>query len=146
MSRSTEIELAFGGEDRLFRLRIGQLRPLQEKTDAGPMELIRRIASDAWRVDDLRETIYQGLRGGGMHDAEATKLIKIHFDDQPIAQYTTLASNILMAAVIGAEDEPLGEPEGETAGTPPSPEESSASPISTAPPPPSVTIRGKSTT
>lgn len=131
MSRSAEISLAFGGEDRSFRLSIGPLRALQEKTDCGPMELLQRLAAGTWRVDDLRETILRGLIGGGMDNAKATRLVQQEFDDQPLQQFVTLCQGIVMACVVGSEDEDLGEPEGEGQTRPPSPDQSSASPAST---------------
>lgn len=146
MSRSAEIELAFGGEDRVFRLPLGRLRALQEKCDAGPMELLQRFVTGAWRVDDLRETILQGLIGGGLDQASATKLVQSYFDDEPLQPFLPLAQGIIMASVVGTGDEDLGEPVGEEAVTPPSPEENSASPASTAPARSSATRRAKSTT
>lgn len=130
MSRSAEVTLAFAGEDRPFRLSIGPLRALQEKCDAGPMELLQRFASGSWRVDDLRETLLQGLKGGGMTDAEATRLIRSDFDDHPYVGFVPVAQAVVMAAVIGAPDETLGEPEGEGA-TNLSPEASSDTDSST---------------
>lgn len=135
MSRSAEISLDFAGEERTFRLSIGPLRALQEKTDCGPMELLSRFSAGTWRVDDLRETILQGLQGGGMTGAEATKLIRSNFDDRPLQQFVNLAQAVVMACLIGAGDEDLGEPVGEEAETPPSPGTSSASAASTAPEP-----------
>ncbi|QBX38671.1 gene transfer agent family protein [Brevundimonas sp. S30B] len=131
MSRSAEISLAFGGEERSFRLPIGRLRPLQEKVDAGPMELLQRFAAGTWRVDDLRETILQGLIGGGLDQAKASRLVIDYFDDQPLQPFVTLAQAIIMAAVVGAEDEELGEPRGEEATSSPSPKASSGSAEST---------------
>nr|WP_315026862.1 gene transfer agent family protein [Brevundimonas diminuta] len=130
MSRTAEIEIAFGGEDRPFRLNIGRLRALQEKVDAGPMELVNRLSAGAWRVDDLRETILQGLIGGGMTSAEATRLMKSDFDDLPLAQFVPIAQAILYTTLLGAEDEPAGEPAG-GAPSSPSPGQNSASPAST---------------
>lgn len=135
MSRSAEISLDFAGEERAFRLAIGPLRALQEKTDCGPMELLSRFSAGTWRVDDLRETILQGLQGGGMTGADATKLIRSNFDDRPLQQFVNLAQAIVMACLIGAGDEDLGEPVGEVAETPPSPGTSSASAASTEPEP-----------
>lgn len=131
MSRSAEIEIAFGGEDRPFRLNIGRLRALQEEVDAGPMELVNRLAAGAWRVDDLRETIRHGLIGGGMASAEATRLMKTDFDDLPVAQFVPVAQAILYAALLGVEDEPAGEVQGEAPPSP-SPDPNFASPASTA--------------
>lgn len=130
MSRSAEIEIAFGGEDRPFRLNIGRLRALQEKVDAGPMELVNRLSAGAWRVDDLRETILQGLIGGGMTSADATRLMKSDFDDLPLAQFVPIAQAILYTALLGAEDEPTGEVQGEAPSSP-SPVPNSDSPAST---------------
>lgn len=124
MSRSADIVLAFGGEDRTFRLPLGRLRVLQERTGCGPMELLRRLADGTWRVDDLRETILQGLIGGGLDQGRATKLVQQTFDDQPLQPFVTVAQAILLAAVMGAEDEDApGEIEGE-APNPASPTES----------------------
>lgn len=147
MSRSAEITLAFGGEDRTFRLPLGRLRVLQERTDCGPMELLRRFSAGTWRVDDVRETFLQGLIGGGLDQGRATKLVQQTFDDQPIQPFVPLAEAIVMVVVVGAPDEDdapdgegLGEPEGETTNrVRPSPTpclaESSPSPGSTAPAP-----------
>jgi hypothetical protein len=139
MSRSAEISLAFGGEERQFRLPLGRLRALQEKTDCGPMELLRRFLSGEWRVDDLRETLLQGLIGGGLDQGAATKLVMSNFDDLPLQPFVTMAQAIVMAAVVGAEDEDLGEPRGEAEPSSPSPAESSGSGASTAPAPSSDT-------
>lgn len=136
MSRAAEASLAFAGEDRIFRLSLGRLRALQEKVDCGPMELLSRYATGAWRVDDLREVIYQGLVGGGLDAAAASRLMKTDFDDLPLAPFVVLARGIVLAAVVGAGDEVLGEAEGEVVKTPPSPEESSGSAPSTEAEPP----------
>jgi hypothetical protein len=123
MSRSAEIRLAFAGDERTFRLSIGRLRALQEKTDCGPMELVHRFAAGTWRVDDVRETIHQGLIGAGMAASDAVKLLRSDFDDLPLGQFVGTAQAIVLAAVVGAGDEDLGEPKGE-AQTSPSPEAS----------------------
>ena len=101
----------FGGEDRAFLLDIDRLRPLQLKTDCGPVELIRRMEAGTWRIDDLRETLFQGLIGGGLSQLQATVLIQGSFDKQRkgYAQFVPLAHAGLSAGVFGPEDEPLGE-------------------------------------
>ncbi|RZJ44959.1 MAG: gene transfer agent family protein [Brevundimonas sp.] len=145
MSRGAEIELMFGGEDRVFALTIGPLRKLQEKVDCGPMELLSRFAAGTWRVDDLRETLFQGLQGGGMSALDAGRLVKSDFDDLPYQQFVPTCQLIVTACVLGAPDESLGETQGEAQTTSPSPEEKSGSPGSTEPAPSSVTFRTKST-
>jgi len=112
MSRAAEVELDFADGERLFRLPIGRWRAVQERCDAGPMELLRRYTDGSWRVDDLREVIRQGLIGGGMAVAEADQLLKSNFDDLPLAQFTPLAQAVVMASVVGVPDE--SPPPGET--------------------------------
>jgi hypothetical protein len=128
---SSAVTLDFGGEERPFALPIGRLRAVQEKVDCGPMELLRRYATGEWRVDDVREVLLQGLVGGGMDGPAATSLMRRHFDDLPLKPFVLLAQAVVMAVVVGVEDEPLGELEGEAAALSPSPGESSASPSST---------------
>lgn len=109
MSRAAEISLPFAGEDRLFRLPLGRIRALQEKTDCGPYELHRRIGLGTWRIDDIRETLFQGMIGGGLEVAKAQKVLETNFDGLPIMQFVPTANAVLMAALSGVEDEPLGE-------------------------------------
>lgn len=146
MSRSSEFSAEFAGEDRLFRLPIGRLRAVQEKCDCGPMELLQRFIGGTYRVDDVREVILQGLIGGGLDAPSAGRLIKSNFDDLPLQPFVMLAQGVIMACLVGAEDEDMGERQGEDRPTSPSPEANSGSAPSTEPPPSSVSIREKSTT
>nr|WP_314437615.1 gene transfer agent family protein [uncultured Brevundimonas sp.] len=146
MSRAAEFTTEFGGEDRIFRLPIGRLRAVQEKCDCGPMELLQRFLGGTYRIDDVREVILQGLIGGGMDAPMAGRLVKSNFDDLPLQPFVMLAQGVIMAVLVGVEDEDLGELRGEDRPTNPSPEASSGSAPSTAPPPPSVSIHAKSTT
>lgn len=143
MSRSAEVTLAFGGEDRIFRLPLGRLRALQEKTDAGPMELLQRYAASNWRIDDVREAILQGLIGGGTDQHSATKLMQSYFDDTPVFPHVALAQSIVAASIIGVEDESLGEPQAGAPQKKRSRATKSASPASTEPAPSSATPRAK---
>ena len=145
MSRHGEILAAFGGEERTFRLGLGQVRALQEKCDAGPSELARRLAPmfqlagmpkpdpslpeaeqraqsqaamlralmggafGSWRIDDYRETILQALIGGGLGHTDATILVGRYVDTAPPLESAALALKILLAWLLGPEDEPVGE-------------------------------------
>lgn len=147
MSRAAEVSLQFADGERLFRLPIGRWRAVQERCDAGPLELLRRYTTSSWRVDDVREVILQGLIGGGLPVAEATKLMNTHFDDLPLAQFVPVAQAIVMVSVVGAEDEDgPGERKagGKTQTASRAPK--SGSPGSTAKARPSASTRAKSTT
>lgn len=105
MSRAAEVSLKWADGTYLFRLRIGQLRELQEKCDAGPLALLRRFEQESYRIDDLRETIRLGLIGGGLPPLEAMKLVERYVDDRPLAENSGHARIVLMAAVIGMPDQ-----------------------------------------
>lgn len=130
MSRAGEITLEFGGEERVFRLALGQWRKVQEKCDAGPAELLARLAPmfaarrqqlnmaqimgngllGTWRVDDVREVILQGLLGGDTPGPKALELVKDWVDERPIFESVEIAYQVVLASVFGVEDEkPVGE-------------------------------------
>jgi hypothetical protein len=130
MSRAGEITLEFAGEARVFRLALGEWRKVQEKCDAGPAELLARLAPmfaarrqqlnmaqimgngllGTWRVDDVREVILQGLLGGGTSGPQAFELVKAWVDERPIFESVEIAYQVVLASVFGVEDEkPVGE-------------------------------------
>ena len=136
MGLKTEVRAGFAGERRTFDLSpIGCVRRLQDACDAGPQFILGRLSDGTWRDHDLREPLIQGLVGGGMPQSEAQGLIETWVDPEPKQQFLVLAQSILLAWLVGAEDEDLGELEGEAEAISPSPEASSGSPASTAPEP-----------
>lgn len=141
MSRHGDIYLRFGDDggtgdegEYLFRLGIGQLRKLQEQTDFGPWELFKRLSQGRWRVDDVRETIRQGLVGGGklvtssgtIDDVRINRLIRNYVDERPWLPNVAIAASILNAAVIGPEDDLI--PKSEEAETRPPSSQTASSP------------------
>jgi len=159
MSRSGELVREWGDAERTFRLGIGEWRKIQETCDAGPGEIAARLsawaavrqrntgasfldllaggAAGKWRVDDVREPLYRGLIGGGMNPTEAGRLLRDLHDERPMMENIDLALAVVLASLVGHEDEPAGEPEGEpqttTSVSPVSPEESSVSPTTMEP-------------
>lgn len=119
-----------GGEHE-FALDLGALRALQASCDAGPEQIMRRIMSGAWRVNDLFDTIRLGLiTSGEMKSAEAAEFVTGLFNQHPVSLFREVAQVILFAALIGVEDDPLGEL---TGGAPPPENGSSADSTATAP-------------
>ena len=131
MSRSAKISLEWADGEYEFRLGIGELKELQEKTRRiknaegefryyGPMKLFELIKNDDWTVEDIQQTIRIGLIGAGMKPIEAARLVKRYVDEVPDwIRNATIAANIIGAAVAGWEVEPLGKPEGPKASTEP---------------------------
>jgi hypothetical protein len=125
----TEIDLQFADGQYLFKLGLAQIRELQDKTGTGIGALYARVlqgrigdrlveghpAFAAYHVDDLRETVRQGLiggRGGRVDDADvlvtplrANELVERYLDAMPLAEQWNLAAAILFALVEGYADE-----------------------------------------
>lgn len=148
MSRSGESTVEFGGEERTFRLGIKQWEKVQEKCDAGPAELLARLAPaftarqagysfqqilaaghlGTWRINDLREPILQGLLGANMAGPDALKLVKEWVEERPLIESVGVAYAVVLGGVIGAADEEaVGEPQAAAEVSPNSPAASSAS-------------------
>lgn len=122
-------EADFGGETRRFRLRLGELEMLERRCDAGPMQILRRLAGHDWRVQDVRQPILLGLEGGGTDPATALMLVRRYCDPAGIANHVGLAFEILDASLWMPEDASPGKATGEGASPAPS---ASPSPPSTA--------------
>lgn len=132
MSRKAEVTLNCWDGEYEFRLRIGELITLQEKCDAGPYAIAARLSDGTWRVQDIRETLRLGLVGAGTKQEDARRLIEQHVDRVPLADNVGNAQAVVLSAVIGVDDESLGE---QTAASGKDPEsgENSSSPPSTPP-------------
>jgi hypothetical protein len=93
-----------GGEHD-FVLRIGELRALQDRCDAGPAFVLERLQTKRWRVEDVTETIRLALMGGGMERAEAQRIVALHVEAKPLSPSVMLATVVLAAALHGPLDE-----------------------------------------
>ena len=108
MSRDARIDLDWADGTYAFRLAWAQLAELQEKTNAGPYVVLQRVASGAWRVEDLSNIIRLGLIGGGMAPADALKKVRTYVEERPPLENVLTAQSVLMAALMGAPEEALG--------------------------------------
>lgn len=142
----THVDLVFADGEYRFALGLAQIQELQTKCDAGigaiyARVLQGRVAADinvghpgyaAYRVEDVRETIRQGLIGGGegMVDGQqvkvtplrANELVTRYLEEMPLARQWDLAAAILYAKIEGYA------PEGEAGD-----DKKKASPTTTAP-------------
>lgn len=118
MSADGSIILPFGDGDYTFRLTIGGLRDLQQAVNVrrvqagvpavGPAQLLQQLGSNAWWVDDARETIRLGLIGGGLPPPRALMLVKRYVEERPARESVPVAQRILLAALIGVPEDPVG--------------------------------------
>ncbi|MFG1247615.1 gene transfer agent family protein [Xanthobacter flavus] len=134
------IVLPFGDGDQTFRLALAQLLELQEKTNAGPMDLFMRLRGTSWRVEDIHETLRLGLIGGGMSAPDALRLVQRYaYPARPLLECVPIAAMVVGAALStpDAEGRQPGkaEAEAETGVSPPPPSMEPA-PSSASPPTP----------
>lgn len=143
MNRSASVSLKWADGEHTFRLAIGQLRELQEKCNAGPLTILNRIMGGSWFVDDVRETLRIALIGGGMSAEQALKLVERYVDPGPLLENGNVrtAQAVLMASLMGAEEEPVGKKKRKAAQETNSQTERSPSPPSTEPEPSLATPR-----
>lgn len=127
MSRDASVSFEWADGLHTFRLPIGQLRELQEKTGVGPLRLFNRLLDGSWHVDDAREVMRLGLIGGGMEPLEALRLVQRYVDARPLMETQAPALLVMGAALHGTEQE--GTPGKEEA-----PEAATSAPLSNSPP------------
>lgn len=106
--RNGSVTFIWAGEERTFRLRLGELRELQTFCDAGPEEIKNRIETGKWRVDDLREVIRLGLIGGGTPSSQVVILMKQHFDDVEPMHNKIPAFIVISAGLAGDPQDVVG--------------------------------------
>lgn len=124
MARDARIELDWADGTYAFRLAWGQLAELQEKANAGPYVVLNRLHDGSWRVEDISNVIRLGLIGGGLKPADALRLTRTYVEGRPPLENAPIAMSILMASLMGAPEEKVGEASGEAA----APKESTTSP------------------
>lgn len=117
-NRNGAVELDWADGRHRFRLALGELEELQEKTGVGPFVLLQRLISGDWRTADVRETLRIGLIGGGLKPLEALPLIRRYVDGSSHwIENAMFAKVVVMAAISGAPEEEPGKsdaPEAET--------------------------------
>lgn len=108
--RDALIPLDWADGTYAFRLGWGELAELQEKCDAGPYVILDRLQTRQWRIEDISNTIRLGLIGGGIEPVKALKLVRKYVEARPPVENLIYAVGILSAGLMGAPDEPPGEP------------------------------------
>lgn len=93
----------FAGDSRTFDLTIGGCGTLERVTGIYVGEVLLRLSSGTWSYAMVRETVRQGLLGGGASDAETADLVRRFVEGRPIGENVQLAADILSAFVNGRE-------------------------------------------
>lgn len=107
-NRSAKVEIDFGNDTHVFKLGYGQLKEIQDITDAGPLHILNSFFNGSYRIEYIREVIRCGLIGGGMSAADAIKKVKAYvenIDEYPLQTNVNIAITVLAAALHGAAEE-----------------------------------------
>lgn len=124
MSGTGEAREDFAGEERAFRIRLGEIRRIEGKCGARIGEVAHRLAKATLAIgaaggkyvdalalgldiaaDDVREPIYQGLMGGGLTSNEATALVRSAIDDRGLRGIMDNVS-IALAVLVATSEVP----------------------------------------
>ena len=111
--------LFWRGGSHQFKFGIGELRALQDETNRGPGEILARLNSGSWWIDDVLSTLTLGLVGGGMDGQEARAVVmRVANEGGNDLHMALTASAALSQRLMGNPDEPKddqpGKPEGES--------------------------------
>jgi hypothetical protein len=99
--------IVWPGGEHAFRLGIGELRAIEQRSDAGCAVVMMRLLSSAWKIDDVIAPIRLGLVGGGMTEPEAQKAIDAALEvASPYTLAVTSASIIRRFIMWDGEDQP----------------------------------------
>lgn len=126
MSGTGETREDFAGEERTFRIRLGEIRRIEAKCGARIGEVAQRLARAVQAIsatggnyvaalaagieigaEDVRETLYQGLVGGGMASPEATNLVRSEIDERGLRGLTDHVAVALMVLVATSKAPPI---------------------------------------
>ena len=108
MSSDGSVTRAWGDGDHRFRLRIGELRELEAKREAGAFEIYSRLANGSWRVDDIIEVLRLGLIGGGTAPVLALGLTSKYVTPTAFLANVVTAREVLMHALFGDPEDMVG--------------------------------------
>lgn len=102
--------IVWPGGEHPFRLALAQLEGLQQKTDCGPEWIAMKLRSGQWLASEVFEVLRWGLIGGGMAAGEAQKTVANAFDRHPVTAFKLPALTVILAALYGPADDPVGKP------------------------------------
>lgn len=112
MSADGSVDLVFGGDVRHFRLAIENLIALQEKLNAGPMQIAAALQLGTWRLGYVTEVLRIGLLGGGMDAKSAQSVVEENVRPGNIVPHVLTALAVLLSALQGDPDDPVGKKKG----------------------------------
>jgi hypothetical protein len=110
-------QIVWAGGEHSFRLGIGELRAIEQRSDAGCAVVLMRLLSQQWKIDDVINPIRLGLIGGGLPERDAQTAVDKALDVASLYSLALPAAEILRRFIMWeTDDQPGGEPGEPTAG------------------------------
>lgn len=107
-------EIVWPGGEHSFRLGIGELRAIEQRSDAGCAVVFGRLLGMQWKIDDVVQPIRLGLIGGGMQEREAQRLVDSAMEIASPWSLAVTAAEILRRFIMWeTADQPGGDQPGE---------------------------------
>ena len=97
---AAEVVLDWGDGQYLFALKGKQIEHLEKVCDAPIGQIAARLFSRMPAYRDVRETVLQGLIGGGTPPVTATQLVTTYLDGQPLDAANDPSSPLKTAVAI----------------------------------------------
>ena len=102
-------EITWAGGEHPFRLDIGALRTIEQRSDAGVSVVLLRLLGQQWKADDVLTPIRLGLVGGGMSEREARSTVEKALDTTSLFALSLTAAEILRRFIMFDGDDQPGE-------------------------------------
>ncbi|MGF7005796.1 gene transfer agent family protein [Aminobacter sp. BE322] len=102
-------EIVWPGGEHRFRLGIGELRAIEQRSDAGCAVVMMRLLGAAWKIDDVVGPIRLGLVGGGMSEKDAQKAVEAALEVASPYALAVTAANIIRRFIMWDGDDQPGE-------------------------------------
>jgi hypothetical protein len=102
-------EIVWPGGEHPFRLGIGELRAIEQRSDAGCAVVFGRLLGMQWKIDDVMNPIRLGLIGGGMQEKDAQRLVEKVLDTASPWELAVTAATIMKKFIMWENTDQPGE-------------------------------------
>lgn len=93
-----------------FRLAIGELRAIEQQSNAGVAVVLRRLLTGDWYIDDIAGVIRLGLVGAGMTQNDAKRVIERAMVIASPYELAVTATDVLRRFILFEGVDQPGEP------------------------------------
>ena len=99
-----DLKRAFADGDYTFALKYAAVAEYEKAEDKSLFATLRAALAGEWFLKDVREIIRLALIGGGTPPTDALRLVRDYVEARPLAENTTLFTDILAATFFGVDE------------------------------------------